>query len=186
MLKTCKINRNHRKSLQSVEDLRLYCTLNPSANWKCPNRTWWHVIRRAVQTKNPDMVWAVDVMRNIGSSGLTTGSTGAQEVLDLWGATVTGEPGGRTLGELFPNLSTRRLSRHRSWFICENKGDLVKQICFTWCKIIALMQFKTTKLAAESCVACNKTWIKHTRRCDLNCKPSCFDIKGKKRSRAQI
>lgn len=65
------------------------------------------MIRRAVQTKNPDIVWAVEVMRKIGSSGVTIGVSGIQEELDTCGATVAGGPGAKPAGESFPNLSDR-------------------------------------------------------------------------------
>lgn len=53
-------------------------------------------------------------MRKNGSSGVTTGTSGIEEVLDPCGAIVTGDPGGRPTGELFPNLSDRGMSRRQS------------------------------------------------------------------------
>lgn len=72
------------------------------------------MIRRAVQTKNPDIVWAVEVMRKIGSSGVTTGVLGTHDVLDPCGAVVAGDPRVRPLGESFSNLSDSRLTLHQS------------------------------------------------------------------------
>lgn len=79
--------------------------------------TWWHVIRRAVHTKKPDIVWAVEVMRNMGSSGVTTVASGIQDELAPRGATVAGSPGAKPTGESLPNLSDRIMFRPRSWLI---------------------------------------------------------------------
>lgn len=72
------------------------------------------MIRTAVQTKNPDIVWAVEVMRKNGSSGVTSGASGTKVELDPCGATVAGDAGARPAGELFPNLSDRGMSRGQS------------------------------------------------------------------------
>lgn len=79
--------------------------------------TWWHVIKRAVHTKKPDIVWAVEVMRNMGSSGVTTVASGIQDELAPRGATVAGSPGAKPTGESLPNLSDRIMFRPRSWLI---------------------------------------------------------------------
>lgn len=89
-----------------------------SLDFKCPLLTWWHVISRAVHTKNPDMVCAVEVMRKKGSSGVTRGVSGAKDALDIGGAAEEGRP----LGEPFPKSSERRFSRHQSWLICRKQG----------------------------------------------------------------
>lgn len=60
-------------------------------------------------------------MRKMGSSGVTTGASGAMDELDPCGATVAGDPGARPTGESFPNLWERGMSRRQSWLICMNK-----------------------------------------------------------------
>lgn len=71
-------------------------------------------MRSAVHTKKPDMVWAVEVMRKMGSSGVTTVASGTQDELDPCGATVAGSPGLKPTGESLPNLSDRIMFRPRS------------------------------------------------------------------------
>lgn len=69
------------------------------------------MIRRAVQTKNPDIVWAMDVMRKMGSSGVSTGASGTPEELDPCGDAVAGGPGAKPTGESFPSLPDRMRPR---------------------------------------------------------------------------
>ena len=66
---------------------------------------------RAVHTKKPDTVWAVEVMRKMGSSEVTRGAAGTQEELDPGGAAVAGGPGARPMGLSLPSLSDRDTPR---------------------------------------------------------------------------
>lgn len=69
--------------------------------------TWWQVSRRAVHTKKPDMVWAVEVMRNMGLSGVTIcGASGTQDMFGPPGAAAdAGGAGAMPTGESFPTRS---------------------------------------------------------------------------------
>lgn len=71
-------------------------------------------MRRAVQTKIPDIVWAVEVMRKNGCSCMTTGASGTQEVLEPCVAAVAGGRGAKPTGESFPNLCDKGISRRQS------------------------------------------------------------------------
>lgn len=75
----------------------------------------------ATHTKKPDTACAAGVMRKMGWSGDSRGSSGSHEMLGPVGATVGGGLGTAARGESSPSLAESGTSRLHILNIC--KGD---------------------------------------------------------------
>ena len=77
----------------------------------------------AVHTKKPEMVWAVEVMRKMGSVGITRRVAGTGEEVGLPRGAMVGAPGTGPTGGPWLDWPVRAMSRRQRRLICEEARE---------------------------------------------------------------